>query len=124
MTQLLLDTHTLIWYLHGNPKLVAEVRNHLDNPDNALFISIASFWEIAIKINIGKLNLGCPFPELFTFCVRVSVSERESRWDRSPADNPIGFRILSQSTPSSSRSLRSHDYNSSNQPIANGCQSR
>lgn len=68
MTQLLLDTHIFIWYSTDDPKLGSALSNHLENPDNALFLSIVSLWEIAIKINVGKLSLECPFPELFTFC--------------------------------------------------------
>lgn len=74
MTQLLLDTHIFIWYSTDDPKLGSALSNHLENPDNALFLSIASLWEIAIKLNIGKLTLGCPFPELFTFCDGADIT--------------------------------------------------
>ena len=74
MTQLLLDTHIFIWYLTDDPKLGSALSNHLENPENELFISIASLWEIAIKVNVGKLNLGCPFAELFWFSDRVGIT--------------------------------------------------
>jgi len=53
----LLDTHALIWY-SGNPtKLPNVVRDTLNNPKSKLFISVASLWEIAIKIGAGKLEI-------------------------------------------------------------------
>ncbi|MEM9542415.1 MAG: type II toxin-antitoxin system VapC family toxin [Cyanobacteria bacterium P01_E01_bin.42] len=74
MTQLLLDTHIFIWYSTDDPKLGSALSNHLEDSDNALFLSIASLWEIAIKLNIGKLNLGCPFPELCIFCTDADIT--------------------------------------------------
>jgi len=52
----LIDTHVLLWYLEGNRSLPRKIRTHVDNSDNDIFISIASFWEIAIKLAAGKLN--------------------------------------------------------------------
>lgn len=37
----------------------------MDDEENLLFVSAASLWEMAIKVSIGKLNLGQPFGELF-----------------------------------------------------------
>ena len=93
MTQLLLDTQIFIWYLTDDSKLSSALSNHVENPENELFLSIASLWEIAVKINIGKLRLGCPFSELFTFSDRVSVSERESHWYYPVIDNPSGCKL-------------------------------
>lgn len=54
----LLDTHALIWFLEGNDtKLPQSIVNELIDPDNSVFSSIVSFWEMAIKIQIGKLTL-------------------------------------------------------------------
>ncbi|MBD2753628.1 type II toxin-antitoxin system VapC family toxin [Spirosoma validum] len=62
---LLLDTHTLIWYLEGNLQLSQTCQNLIENPSNTNFVSIASFWEIAIKLSIsGKLELSQPFDQL------------------------------------------------------------
>jgi PIN domain nuclease of toxin-antitoxin system len=52
----LLDTHSFIWFVMGNPRITPEVRSQIENNEN--FLSIASIWEIAIKSNLGKLNLG------------------------------------------------------------------
>ena len=61
----LLDTHTLIWFLMGDKKLSNKARELIDNPRNGKFISIASLWEIAIKVSLKKLVLNKPFEKLF-----------------------------------------------------------
>ncbi len=60
----LLDTHTFLWYLNGNPSLSKTAKNAIQNPDNYIQISIASLWEIAIKLNLKKLELDVEFGEL------------------------------------------------------------
>ena len=54
----LLDTHTLIWSILDIEKLSPEVRNIIENPKNEIFVSGISFWEIAIKAQLGKFNFG------------------------------------------------------------------
>ena len=61
----LLDTHTLLWFLKGDKKLNDKARGLIDNPRNAKFLSIASLWEIAIKVSLKKLVLDKPFERLF-----------------------------------------------------------
>ena len=61
----LLDTHTLLWFLKGDNKLSDKARRLIDSPRNEKFLSIASLWEIAIKVNLGKLVLDKPFEKLF-----------------------------------------------------------
>jgi PIN domain nuclease of toxin-antitoxin system len=52
---LLLDTHTLIWLLEGDDSLSSVARKQIENPSNTNFVSVASFWEIAIKVSLNKL---------------------------------------------------------------------
>lgn len=54
----LIDTHTLLWYLDDSKKLSQKSKNLIENSESDISISIASFWEIAIKVSIGKLKLG------------------------------------------------------------------
>ncbi len=54
--KLLLDTHTLIWWLTNDSTLSQTARNAIANPENLIFVSAASAWEIAIKKTIGKLQ--------------------------------------------------------------------
>lgn len=58
---LLLDTHTLIWFLNGDKRLSEKAKTIIEDLDNANFISIASIWEIAIKVSLDKLK----FPQGF-----------------------------------------------------------
>ena len=60
----LLDTHTFLWFLEGNESLSEKARDVVSNPKNKTFISIASLWEIGIKISLGKLKLDIKLDEL------------------------------------------------------------
>ena len=64
MAQFLLDTHTLIWHLTDAPDLSNKVKKNIENIDNQIVVSIVSFWELAVKINIGKLNLNYSLQEI------------------------------------------------------------
>ena len=54
--QLLLDTHTLIWWLTKNPTLSIAAKDAIADPDNLVLVSAASAWEIAIKKSLGRLQ--------------------------------------------------------------------
>ena len=56
MKRLLLDTHTWLWWLADDASLGARARELISSPDNVVFISAASVWEIAIKKSLGKLK--------------------------------------------------------------------
>ena len=56
MNSVLIDTHVFIWLAEDDPNLPVTTRDTLENMDN-VFVSIASFWEISIKLKIGKLSL-------------------------------------------------------------------
>ena len=60
----LLDTHTLLWYFENPARLSSEIVRIIDDAGNQIFISPVSFWEIAIKVNSGKLRLKLGFDEL------------------------------------------------------------
>lgn len=62
--KLLLDTHTLIWFIMGDTKLPVPLRTLLETVENQRLISVASLWEIAIKMSLGKLDMGAPFAAL------------------------------------------------------------
>ncbi|MDE0014376.1 MAG: type II toxin-antitoxin system VapC family toxin [Candidatus Poribacteria bacterium] len=61
----LLDTHTLLWFLKGDKKLSDKARGLIENSHNTKFLSIASLWEIAIKVSLKKLVLDKSFERLF-----------------------------------------------------------
>lgn len=53
-----MDSHTLIWLYSGNERLSPKAGEIIENTQNECFISLASVWEMAIKIKLGKMNLG------------------------------------------------------------------
>ena len=63
MSRFLLDTHTLLWIVEDHPQLSAEVRSIVADSEHQLHISIVSWWELAIKISRGKLDLGYSLEE-------------------------------------------------------------
>ena len=54
--RVLLDTHILLWCLADNPKLSNQARRLIENATE-VYISAASYWELAIKIGLGKLEV-------------------------------------------------------------------
>jgi PIN domain nuclease of toxin-antitoxin system len=62
--KLLLDTHTLIWFLNGDSKNLSKTaREAIEDISNENYVSWASIWEISIKNSLGKLPLNRPFSE-------------------------------------------------------------
>ena len=54
---LLIDTHVFLWFESGSAKLAHRLRKTIARSDERVFISAASFWEIAIERRTGKLAL-------------------------------------------------------------------
>jgi hypothetical protein len=57
---LLLDTHSLLWFLNEDPHLVPNAKALIEDSLNRKFVSMATCWEIAIKVGLKKLDLGEP----------------------------------------------------------------
>jgi len=55
--RLLLDTHTVIWYIRDDLRLPELVRQTIKDDSNDVYVSIISLWEISIKFRKGKLDL-------------------------------------------------------------------
>ena len=62
--RLLLDTHTFLWFIAGSNNLSEYARTLIEAPSNERLLSTASSWEMAIKISIGKLEVGMSFTDL------------------------------------------------------------
>lgn len=75
--RLLLDTHVLLWYGINDPQLSGTARTLILDASNEILMSPASYWEIAIKVSIGKLALHQPYEGFVDACL-----------------NRYGFRIL------------------------------
>jgi PIN domain nuclease of toxin-antitoxin system len=71
--KLLLDTHTIIWFTEGSPLLSSLARTTIENPANTKFISIVSFWELMIKVNLGKLEMRMNFIALNEYLLSRNI---------------------------------------------------
>jgi hypothetical protein len=86
---LLLDTHVLLWFLAGDPRLSSRARTEIEDLANKRLFSIASAWEIAIKVSLGKLTPSAPFRQIIpgllhannTALVVVEVSGQAGSWE-------------------------------------------
>jgi len=52
--RLLLDTHAFLWFILDDPQLSESAKNIIADPVHEIVISPASYWQIAIKIKLGK----------------------------------------------------------------------
>jgi PIN domain nuclease of toxin-antitoxin system len=59
--RLLLDTHTFLWFLLDDLRLSTTARELIDDSANDIEVSPATYWEIAIKISLGKYELPEPY---------------------------------------------------------------
>lgn len=61
--RILLDTHTLLWFVDASPNLSDHAREVIEEPANQKIVSIVSLWEIAIKHSLGRLVLSLPLDQ-------------------------------------------------------------
>lgn len=61
----ILDTNVLIWFTEKNKLLPKQIAAKILNENNELFISIASLWEITIKVSLEKLSFSLPLERFF-----------------------------------------------------------
>lgn len=66
----LLDTHALIWFLDGDDSLSKTARKAIENNRSVNFVSIASLWEIAIKVSLKKLEINASLADVFSLVLR------------------------------------------------------
>lgn len=70
---ILLDTHTFIWHSSDDQRLPHAMALQIKNQSNQIWISMATVWEMAIKIGTGKLSLDIPLEDLVA---QVSTKNR------------------------------------------------
>jgi PIN domain nuclease of toxin-antitoxin system len=61
--RILLDTHAFLWFITADPKLSATAEQAIRDPANTPLLSIASVWEIAIKMHQGRLPIPPPLEQ-------------------------------------------------------------
>ncbi len=62
--RLLLDTYAFLWFINGDARFSTTARALIEDSANTSSISVASIWEMAIKVSIGKLTFRQPFTTL------------------------------------------------------------
>ena len=70
--RLLLDTHSFLWFISGSTNLSPTARTLIEDASNQPLLSIASLWEMAIKLSLGKLSLAQPFEVLIPQQMRLN----------------------------------------------------
>jgi PIN domain nuclease of toxin-antitoxin system len=70
----LLDTHTLIWFLENDKRLSKKAKKTIESQDNIPFISIVSLWEIAIKLNLGKLEISVTIDDIIDEANKMGIA--------------------------------------------------
>lgn len=64
--RLLLDTHAFLWFITNDSQLSAAAKVLIADPSNEILVSPVSYWEIAIKVKLGKYPLSVPYLTLIT----------------------------------------------------------
>lgn len=121
--KLLLDTHAFLWAIADDPRLSPRAREAFLDPDNLLFLSMASAWEIAIKISLGKLHIAGRWNDVvqremsangiawlpieYEHCVKVAALPFHHR---DPFDRLIGAQAQSEHMAIVSRDLSFESY--------------
>lgn len=62
--KILLDTHIFLWYISADERLPLSFLDSLRDPDNEVYLSVVSLWEVIIKYQLGKLPLSVS-PEVY-----------------------------------------------------------
>jgi len=62
---LLIDTHAAIWFVTENEKLPLKTKKIIESVENTCYVSLATFWEIAIKHSLGRLDLHSDLKRVF-----------------------------------------------------------
>jgi PIN domain nuclease of toxin-antitoxin system len=73
MGQFLLDTHVFLWLIQGDPQLSDRVRSIIADDASQLNFSVVSIWEIAIKLNIGKLKIDHSIEDIYQLLAQLKI---------------------------------------------------
>ena len=109
---ILIDTQSIIWFSENNNQLSLTARSLMEDTNNICFVSMASFWEMSIKINLGKLTInGLSLSEFIeevsendfkTLDIRLNhilENERLPLFHRDPFDRLIIAQAIAENMP-------------------------
>lgn len=121
--KLMIDTHAFLWFIMGSSKLSKKARDLVEDTANEKLISIASLWEMAIKIALGKLSFVKPFAELIPQQLNfngiellnieikhLSIVTTLSFYHRDPFDRLMIAQCITEQLPLLSRDSIFDDY--------------
>ncbi|MCA9488974.1 MAG: type II toxin-antitoxin system VapC family toxin [Myxococcales bacterium] len=124
--RILVDTHVVLWAAVDDDRLSGAHRALYTDPSNALVVSVASLWEIAIKVGLGKLPLPVPPADFFAREVasrgyevldirrphaeRVGLLRYPPGGHRDPFDRMLVAQSLVEGLPLMSADMRLRDY--------------
>ena len=103
-TEILLDTHALIWWAEASKALSRKVKRLLEDQDTRVFVSAATAWEITTKVRLAKLKWTGP-ESVESYCigqgfellpVTFSHAERAGSWPQGHGD-PFDRMLAAQS---------------------------
>ena len=110
--KLLLDTHSFLWFVTSDARLSATALSLIADANNDVLLSPASYWEVAIKVSLGKYPLTVPFETFFTTALtrnNIQILAVEIRHaallsalpmhHKDPFDRMIAAQALSESIP-------------------------
>ena len=118
---LLLDTHILIWAVNDDPALSEKARKMILDPENMIYYSTASIWEVSIKHAIHPDNVTFSGKELSEYCTEagfqhINITEKHifaldtlSRPENAPKHNDPFDRILVAQAKSENFLFLTHD---------------
>jgi PIN domain nuclease of toxin-antitoxin system len=69
---ILLDTHAFLWFLSGDRKLSSAATEKINDLGNIRLVSIASIWEIVIKLSLNKLEIKGSFETVEDFLANTA----------------------------------------------------
>ncbi|MFS2188155.1 type II toxin-antitoxin system VapC family toxin [Mucilaginibacter sp. Mucisp84] len=67
--QLLIDTQAILWFQTSHDRLSKTAKQLIENPDNQCYISMASLWEMAIKVALKKLNIEIGYENFYSYLI-------------------------------------------------------
>ena len=117
----LLDTHIVLWALADEGRLDEEIRTLLINPDNTIYYSMASVWEVAVKHKIHPEQMPISEEEFVSLCEKTGFEELSienshiyavktlSRLDTAPKHNDPFDRLLIAQAKSEELKFITHD---------------
>jgi PIN domain nuclease of toxin-antitoxin system len=89
--KVLIDTHTFLWFVAGSMELSKTANNLIKNEHNSVYISIASLWEISIKMAIGKLQITDSYETVINDVVENDISILPINFAHTVMQNKLPF---------------------------------